>query len=147
FYFGAWPSYGTCPTDGCLDSGPTHFSAAPAVSVDTDSQYIYVAKHGWGEIHRCELPDCADDTDDILVTDTIPLSVAVDETTLYFAAYDLFEINSAPPPGIFKCPLDGCGTDEPEIVREALSPYAIAVNERRLFYTDVEQGTVTSLAK
>jgi hypothetical protein len=145
FYYSAWPDFGTCPLSGC-DSDQVSWAPAPAVSIDTDSQYMYVAKYGFRQIHRCDLPDCTNNV--ILVSETVPLSVAVDETTLYFAAFDVFaSFGPADVHAILKCPIDGCGTDEPEVVRDDISPYAVAVNEERLFFTDVEQGTVTSLAK
>ncbi len=145
FYYAAWPQYGTCPIDGCLDSGLVDWGAAPAVSVDTDSQYLYVGRFGFQDIQRCTLPDCTDIA--VLASDVLPLSVAVDETTLYFAAYDAFDFALTDPHEILKCPLEGCGADEPELVKADVSPYAIALTDTRLFYTDVAAGTVVSLLK
>ncbi len=146
-YYAAWPSFGTCPIDGCLASDLVDWGAAPAVSIDTDADYIYVAKYGFGEIHRCSKPDCTDNV--VLVTETVPFSVAVDETSLYFAAYDAFDFTAAADPHeIYRCPLAGCDIADAELIQGGdISPYAIAVNDTRLFYTDVVSGDVVSVMK
>jgi hypothetical protein len=147
FYYGAWPQFGWCPTDGCGEDGRVDFGGYPVVSIDTDADHLYSARYGLGAIHRCDLPDCTSDT--LLVSGVVPLSVAVDDAFLYFASYDTFEFfPSADPAEILKCPLDGCGEDDPEVVvSEDVSPFAIAVNESRLFFTNVEHGTVVSIPK
>ncbi len=146
FFYGAAPNFGSCPTDGCLVSGQVPLPyASPVTSMDSTPQYLYTAKYGWGEVHRCELPDCSLDNNVILVTDAQPLSVAVDETWLYFALYDFGTTDLHQ---ISRCPLDGCDIADAELVQGGdISPYAIALSDTRLFFTNFEQGTVISIAK
>lgn len=146
FYYGAWPLFGSCPTSGCSPENQLAFSGAPVVSIDTDQQFLYSARYGWGEIRRCNLPDCSDEV--VLASDTVPLSVAVDDTHVYFANYDYFEFFDSDEREILRCPLSGCGDQMPEVVQSGdISPYAIEVDAERLYYTNVEQGTVVSLPK
>lgn len=77
-----------------------------------------------------------------------PLGVAVDATHVYFNSFDYFTSELGKLPSIERCPLDGCGSDEPEVVKSgSFSPFNMAVNDARLFYTNVNEGTVVSLAK
>ncbi len=148
FYYSAAPNFGSCPTAGCLVSGQVPFYASPVTSMDSTSQYLYTAKYGWGEIHRCDLPDCSIDSNVILLTGAKVLSVAIDENWFYFARYDVLNANNPEPHQISRCPLDGCDIADAELVQDGdISPYAIALSDTRLFFTNFEQGTVISIAK
>jgi hypothetical protein len=94
---------------------------------------------------RCDFPDC--DNQVTMASGTGPLSVAVDESSLYFAQNE-FNGWVGAVPAISRCPLAGCGTDPPTAVQSGdISPYAIALDDERLYYTNVDHGTVVSVPK
>ena len=142
-FFTAWPTLGLCTTSDCSQSAT--LGATPVVSVDTDADYIYYARHGDRVITRCDRDDCANKID--LVTEQMAISVAVDATTLYFAKLAPLGFGIVNDPGIYKCPVAGCGNVAPEVVLAGATAYAIALSPTRLFYTDVAGERVVSIPK
>jgi hypothetical protein len=148
-YYAAWPLFGACSTSACAPGNQTDLGGCPAVSIDTDAMYVYVARHGWETIARCAESNCVGGgfTDIMSMTMHKPLSVAVDATHLYFAENTAFSGFVVTSPGIFSCPIAGCGEQEPDPVLMNIHPYAIALSATHLYYTDVDAGTVNALAK
>ena len=144
-YYAAWPWFGSCPTSGCLQSGRIDFGGRPAVSVATDSTFLYVSEFGQSQISRCALPDCTNGV--VLATGLGVLGLAVDSSHIYFAVNDSYE-PTTDNAYIGRCALAGCGSDLPEmIVAEDVSPYAIAADDARIYYTNFVHGTVVSRPK
>jgi len=149
-YYAGWPLFGSCSITDCAPENRTNLGICPAVSIDTDADYLYVARHGWQTIARCNQSDCAPETfSDVLPSATMhhPISIAVDAEHLYFSETTAFPGFVASKPGLFRCPLAGCGDQEPEPLVANVHPYAIALSNTHVYYTDVEAGTVNALPK
>jgi hypothetical protein len=144
-FYTAWPDFGLCTTSDCSQPARTPLAAIPAVSVDTDDQYIYYAQHGNEIIGRCDRNDCANGT--TLAMTQRAISIAVDFSTLYFAKLAPLEHGAVDDPGIYSCPIEGCGDEEPAVVLADVHAYAIALSPTRLYYTDVDAGIVASIPK
>jgi len=146
-YLGGWPYLGSCPASGCVTNGVNEFDyLGPIVSVFANEDYIYSARFGWGDIGRCDAPDCSNSTE--LLIDAAPTSVAVDGAYFYFGQDGTNNVGTFDP-ALYRCPLDGCLiADAEEVVSGAEnSAYALAISETHLFFTNNGEGTVVAVAK
>jgi len=142
-YYAAWPYLGTCPTDDCA-SGPTNFTSIPALGVAANATNLFVTRNGG--LTGCSADGCTDRKD--LAQSVAPFGVAIDEKHVYFSTFDYMGLDPNGKSSIMRCPLEGCGTDDPDVVKSGdFSVFNLAVNDTRIFFTNINKGSVVSLAK
>ena len=143
-YFAAWPFLGFCPKSGCVEEGPTLFERAPAVSIDSNADTLFVAKNS--SISSCALPDCLESK---LLTPANAVGLSIDASHVYFGESNYLMLSGVTvTPAISRCPLAGCGDEPPEVVASGdISPFGVVVNANRIFYTNYDHGTVVSAPK
>lgn len=143
-YFAAWPFLGLCPKSGCVEEGPTLFERAPAVSIDSNADRLFVAKSSG--IISCSLAGCLEP---VTLAVAYPLGLSIDESHVYFGESNYLMLSGVTvTPAISRCPLAGCGDEPPEVVVSGdVSPFGLAVNATRIFYTNYDHGTVVSAPK
>jgi hypothetical protein len=136
-YIAAWPLLGTCAIGGC--EMPTSIGGGPFVSVATNGQYVFAGAIGWSELLRCPIAGCSNVTPLKVATKVGALGITLDQSSVYFCNRVDIE----------KCPLDGCGEAAPEVVVPGggISPYGLTSSSTRLYFTNIDQGTVTSVPK